>query len=80
MGALSTDEGRTWAVGAPIKPGMGRYSYPSLAQSKDGRIHLSYSFSRYDRATKQDQPAGIRHAVLTEESILTRGWPIDPAD
>lgn len=80
MVALSTDEGRTWAVEAPLKYGMGRYSYPSLAQTKDGLIHLSYSFSRYDPAAKGDRAAGIRHAVLSEETILTRGWPITPTD
>ena len=80
MIALSTDEGRTWAIEAPLKYGMGTYSYPSLTQTRDGLIHMTYSFSRYDPQTKGDKPAGIRHAVFSQEFIRKRGWPLTPTD
>src|SRR5690606_31899401 len=44
---LSDDEGKTWPVKHPIEydtSKSGRYSYPSLIQGRDGRLHMTYSF------------------------------------
>lgn len=44
---LSDDEGKTWPVKHPIEydtSKSGRYSYPSLIQGRDGRLHMAYSF------------------------------------
>lgn len=44
---LSGDEGKTWQTKHPIEydtSKSGRYSYPSLIQGRDGRIHMTYSF------------------------------------
>lgn len=43
---LSSDEGATWPIKIPIEqvdPGKGSFSYPSLIQTKDGLLHMTYS-------------------------------------
>lgn len=45
---LSEDEGRTWQVKRYLEresPGGGSFSYPSVIQSRDGTIHLTYSYA-----------------------------------
>lgn len=45
---LSDDEGKTWKWKRTLEnsqPGEGRFSYPSLIQTADGLLHLSYSYS-----------------------------------
>jgi predicted neuraminidase len=59
--ALSEDEGKTWAyvrdleVGragygiaeqSPKSPGREEYSYPSIMQTRDGTIHVAYTYRR----------------------------------
>lgn len=44
--ALSTDEGRTWEKICILEDGPGSFSYPSITQSKDGHIHVTYSYNR----------------------------------
>ncbi len=44
---LSNDEGKTWSWKTHIEnhpPGKGGYSYPSLIQTPDGMLHLTYSY------------------------------------
>lgn len=52
---VSRDDGETWSPAKIIADGDGRYAYPSLTESPDGRIHLAYS---------DDGPA-IAHAEMT---------------
>lgn len=45
--ALSADEGRSWSRGPVIEAAAGKeYSYPCLAEDRDGRIHLTYTWER----------------------------------
>ena len=44
--ALSFDDGRTWAYNRILESGDGSFSYPSLVQSKNGHIHVAYSYNR----------------------------------
>lgn len=44
--ALSLDEGRTWPYKKNLESGPGSFSYPSLVQSRDGHIHVTYSYNR----------------------------------
>jgi predicted neuraminidase len=56
---LSPDEGKTWTQARVIEndpEGKAAYAYPSLLQTRDGRIHLVYSW-RYQT---------IAHAVFSE--------------
>lgn len=45
--ALSTDEARTWSKPLELETAPGEYSYPSVLQTSDGKIHLIYTFRRY---------------------------------
>ncbi len=44
---ISVDEGASWKSKYLVEnelPGKGSFSYPSLIQSKDGLVHLTYSY------------------------------------
>ena len=62
-----SDDGRTWlparTVASDPDPAM-EYSYPALLQTRDGRIHLTFTFRRQT----------IAHAVFTE-AALTESRP-----
>ena len=63
---LSFNEGKSWDV----KKYVGKYdensgitlSYPSLIQSSDGRIHLTYSL-------KENKGKTIQHVIFNEDWI-----------
>jgi predicted neuraminidase/peroxiredoxin len=55
---LSTDEARTWNQPLELESNPGEYSYPSVLQTSDGRIHIIYTFRRYS----------IKHVEMNE------GW------
>ncbi|MCI0381515.1 MAG: exo-alpha-sialidase [Chlamydiae bacterium] len=57
--AISKDGGETWKMKVILEEGPGEYSYPSAIQSKDGKIHITYTWNR----TK------IKHVVL-DPSLL----------
>jgi len=63
--AMSEDEGRTWPMKRHVerKPG-GSFDYPSLIQTRDGLLHLTYSH-------QPGSPPGrsIRHTVVEPEWI-----------
>ncbi|MEM1526564.1 MAG: sialidase family protein [Ignisphaera sp.] len=44
--ALSEDDGKTWPFVKMIEPPEGMFAYPFLTQSRDGMIHLVYSWFR----------------------------------
>ncbi len=44
--ALSLDDGRTWAYHRILESGEGSFSYPSLVQSRNAHIHVTYSYNR----------------------------------
>lgn len=54
--AQSYDGGKTWHVIKDVESEPGKYSYPSLCLTKDGVIHLTYT---YNRET-------IKHIAFTE--------------
>ncbi len=56
---LSSDEGKTWGVKRQIEPSEepGWFDYPSIIQTRDGLIHLTYSYT-----TKAGRC--IRHCVI----------------
>jgi len=59
--AVSTDEGKTWAVKRDLETGPGEFSYPAIIQARDGTIHVTYTYNRVN----------IKHAALNEEWITT---------
>jgi predicted neuraminidase len=52
----SLDEGLSWQKPLHLESNPGEYSYPSIMQSRDGRIHVTYTFRRYT----------IKHVELNE--------------
>ena len=62
---LSDDEGKTWNVRRQLAPSDSqgkKFDYPSIIQTRDGLVHLTYS---YTTATGRC----IRHCVLNTEWI-----------
>ena len=51
--AISAD-GRHWKPNLVLEKGIGEFSYPAIIQTKDGRIHITYSWNRQR----------IRHVVI----------------
>ena len=62
---VSTDEGRTWPHRRAIEdtPG-GSYSYPSVIQTADGLVHVSYSYVEPAPAAGGRRREAIRHVML----------------
>lgn len=62
---LSDDEGETWNIKRQIEPsdkGGRRFDYPSVIQSRDGLIHLTYSYT-------SDAGRCIRHCTINTQWI-----------
>jgi predicted neuraminidase len=43
---VSEDNGETWGGRVDLETGPGEYSYPSIIQAADGRIHIVYTHCR----------------------------------
>jgi hypothetical protein len=57
---VSTDEGMTWVPGPMLSeaaPGQGNFGYPTAIQTRDGRVHVTYTHAVGHQKT-------IRHVVL----------------
>ncbi|MEL7432107.1 MAG: sialidase family protein [Chlamydiota bacterium] len=44
--ALSSDGGKTWCICLTLENEPGSFSYPSVIQSKNGHLHISYTWNR----------------------------------
>lgn len=44
--ARSVDEGKTWKTVATLEEQPGEYSYPSVIQGNDGKLHVTYTYQR----------------------------------
>ena len=66
--AMSDDEGASWKWQRHLELSdpatRGRYHYPSLIQSKDGLIHVSYTHSSAETGLRS-----IKHVALNQEWI-----------
>ena len=76
--AVSKDEGRSWAFKRYLEhdtpgPDAGSYSYPSIIQTGDGMIHVTYSY-KANKANLARQGLGenICHAWFDEAWLLAR--------
>ena len=61
--SLSNNEGETWSWTRHLenrRDGEGSFSYPSIIQSDDGLIHVTYSFRISDKKT-------INHVVFSTD-------------
>jgi alpha-L-rhamnosidase len=69
--AVSRD-GKKWFAAAVLEDSpIGQYSYPSVIQARDGRVHVVYTWRR----------RGIKHVVIDPEKMILSempgGWPSD---
>lgn len=63
--ALSNDEGQTWKTKKNIeKLSGGLFHYPSMIQTKDGLIHISYTYQPGSPSKRT-----IKHVTINEEWI-----------
>jgi len=65
--SISDDEGATWRWTRHVErqpEGKGSFHYPSLLQTRDGRIHVSYTHSGVGTGST------IQHAVFNEEWVV----------
>jgi predicted neuraminidase len=56
--AVSAD-GRAWRPGVVLEDGAGEFSYPAMIQTRDGLVHVTYTWKR----------SRIRHAVIDPARI-----------
>lgn len=67
---LSDDEGATWKWSRPIEEtpfDEGSFSYPTVIQTADGMVHVTYSFKR-----KEIEGSSIKHINFNEEWIMDK--------
>ncbi len=57
---MSADNGETWPWRKDVETGAGEYSYPSIIQGPDGRVHLVYTYRRQH----------IRHLAFSPDDLL----------
>jgi predicted neuraminidase len=57
---LSTDGGQTWPRRLDLASGPGSFSYPTAIQTRDGRIHVTFT---------ADERTVIRRAIFTETDL-----------
>lgn len=73
---LSQDEGKTWRVARYLEKdehtkGAGSYSYPSIMQAKEGKIHVTYSYTpNAKNAEREGKGETIKHAEFNEAWVL----------
>lgn len=78
---VSEDEGRTWSFKRYIErdepgPDAGSYSYPSIIQTRDGMIHVTYSYRPNAAAAKREgQGESIKHVRFNEAWLLESRAP-----
>jgi len=67
---LSDDKGKTWKWKMHLENDSARkgsYSYPSLIQTADGMLHMTYSFH------PEQQKKSIKYAVVDPAQIVLNG-------
>lgn len=55
--ARSIDEGRSWEPPLQLESNPGEYSYPCVIQTRDEKVHITYTYRRYS----------IKHVELNED-------------
>lgn len=61
----STDDGKTWEEQRTLEADWGEFSYPSIIQTEDGMVHVSYTYRRYT----------IKHVAFDEGWLVNKKRP-----
>jgi len=61
--AISTDSAKTFPHRRNIAAGRGDFGYPTAIQTRDGKIHVTYT---------SDERTVIQHAVFDESDIANK--------
>jgi predicted neuraminidase len=68
LASISDDEGKTWKWNRHIeKADAGSYHYPSVIQTRDGMIHVTYS---HYAPSGQPKAEGIKHAKFSVDWVM----------
>lgn len=69
-------DGRNWQAALILENEPGEYSYPSLIQSKDGMVHITYTWKR-----ERVKHVVVDPAKLEPKELINGRWPdvADPA-
>jgi predicted neuraminidase len=65
-----SDDGKNWSAALLLERSPGEYSYPAVIQSRDGRVHITYTWKRERIKHVTVDPAGLK---LTP--IVGSVWP-----
>lgn len=63
--AVSTDDGKTWKAAAVLETEPGEYSYPAVIQTRDGKVHITYTWKR----------KRVKHIVLDPRKLVLTDLP-----
>jgi predicted neuraminidase len=59
--AFSQDDGQTWSIPLALEDAPGEYSYPAIIQTRDGRLHITYTWRRKRIKHVVADPATLTH-------------------
>jgi predicted neuraminidase len=62
--AVSSD-GREWKAALVLESGSGEFSYPAVIQTRDGLVHITYTWKRLR----------IKHVVLDPDKMVVFSSP-----
>lgn len=68
LGVAVSRNGKTWESALVLEQEPGEYSYPAVVQSKDGLVHITYTWKR----------KLVRHVTVDPAKLATQ--PIPPAE
>lgn len=75
LGVAISDDAKTWKAALTLEQSKGEYSYPAVIQSKDGLVHILYTWNR-----KKLRHVVVDPAKLTLVEMKDGKWPEAVAD
>jgi predicted neuraminidase len=60
-----SDDGRTWKAALVLEDQPGEYSYPAVIQTRDGFVHVTYTWKR----------ERIKHVIIDPRKLVLREMP-----
>lgn len=64
--AVSTDDAKTWQAAAVLENTPGEYSYPAVIQTRDGLVHITYTWKRQRVKHVTVDPAKLELKAIEE--------------